>query len=296
MVLSSFWSDAWEGIKAFFKSIGDFFMQENEYGLSFLNRIIIAIVVLVLGVLLIKLIISLVKKGSGIKKGLSSDLSAKGFFIEAVKIALYFGLAFLIVAILGLDISGAVGILSAVTVALGLALQDIIGMFASGILIFNSKNFRTGDYIKVHNSIGVEEGKVHKISLLYTTLLNMEGQMIHIPNNNITKSNLTNFTTYPTRRGQIFVTLTPDSDSNDVLDSFLEFLNKNEKVLKDPASRTYINTFNNLGVEYVLRFYSANDDYWDTLFQLRKDLYPFIKEKGYKIATSTSIKVDEVGE
>ncbi len=293
MILASFWEDSWAGILAFFKSIGDFFMAENQYGLSLISRIIICIIVLVVGVLIIKALIAILKRMSGIKKGIAVDLSAKSFFLETLKIVLYVGLAFLIVGILGIDVTGAVGLLSAVTVALGLALQDIIGMFASGILILNTRNFHTGDYIKVSNSIGTEEGKVDRISLLYTSLLNVDGQRIYIPNNNITKANLTNYSDYQYRRGLIYVTLTHDNDSEAVLKEFLEFLNSNENVLKEPISKTFINSFNSLGVEYALRFYALNEKYWDTLFQLRKDLYPFIKEKGFKIAVSTTILVDE---
>ena len=292
MIFVTFWENIWNGLINFFESVGEFFMTKNEQGLNMLTRIIIAIAVLVLGVILIKLFIAILKKVSGIKKGIALDMSAKSFFIGALKIALYFVLAFFIVQILGINITGAVGILSAVTVALGLALQDIIGMFASGLLIFNVKNFHTGDYIKVCNSFGTEEGKVMRISLLYTTLLNVEGQQIHIPNNNITKANVTNYTTHPSRRGVILITLTHDNDSDDVIKVFKSVAEECETVLKDPACFSYINSFNTLGVEYALRFYTENDKYWDTLFVLRKKLYETIKEHGYKIAASNAIVLD----
>lgn len=293
MILTTFWEDAWEGIKHFFKSIGDFFLAENEYGLTMLSRIIISIIVLVLGVLLIKAIIGIIKRASGIKKGLVSDLSAKSFFIEAFKIFLYFALAFAVIGILGINVTGMVGIISAVTVALGLALQDIIGMFASGILIFNSKNFHTGDYIKVCNSFGTEEGTVFKISLLYTTLLTVNGQKIHIPNNNITKANVTNFSDHENRRGIISIILKHNNDSDEVVKAFIECGNENSNVLKDPKCFAYINEFKDFGVEYCLRFYTELDKYWDTLFELREQLFKKTKEKGFIIASSTDISIKE---
>ena len=82
MILENFWTNVWEGIMKFFQSIGNFFLQENEYGLSVLSRVVIAIAVIVLGVLFIKLLIFLLKRASGIKKGIAMDLSAKNFFIE----------------------------------------------------------------------------------------------------------------------------------------------------------------------------------------------------------------------
>lgn len=293
MLLTSFWEDMWEGIKRFFESIGNFFLQENEYGLSVLSRILIAIAVLVIGVLLIKLLIIILKKASGIKRGIAADLSAKNFFIEAFKMLLYLILAFVVVAILGINLNGAVGIISAITVALGLALQDIIGMFASGVLIFNTKNFHTGDYIKVVNTFGQEEGKVYKISILYTTLLNFNGQKIYIPNNNITKANLTNYTDHNNRRGMIEISLTYDSDSKEVIEAFKEVALSCETVLKDPAPNVIINQFTSYGVEYQVRFYAEIDDYWNTMFEVRELVLAKAKEKGFKIALSTSIQVKE---
>ena len=293
MILDNFWQNLWDGIKRFFESIGIFFMQENQYGLSVLSRMLIAIAVLVLGILLIKLLILILKRASGIKRGIAMDLSAKNFFIEAFKLLLYLVLAFVVVAILGINLNGAVGIISAITVALGLALQDIIGMFASGVLIFNTKNFRTGDYIKVVNSFGEEEGKVYKISILYTTLLNYNGQKIYIPNNNITKANLTNYTDHNYRRGMIEICLTYDSDHKEVIEALKQATSQIESCLKDPAPNVVINKFTSYGVEYQVRFYAEIDKYWDTMFKIREAILEIVKAKDFKVALSTAISVKQ---
>ena len=293
MLLVSFWENVWNGITTFFKKIGDFFMSENQYGINVLTRILIAIAVLVVGVILIKLFIGLLKRISGVKKGISLDISAKSFFISLLKIILYFALAFSIVAILGVDISGAVGILSAVTVALGLALQDIIAMFASGLLIFQTKNFHTNDHIKVCNSFGTEEGKVLKISLLYTVLLTFDGQKVYIPNNNITKANVTNFSDYKHRRGAVSIVLTYDSDPKEVLKVFQELVDTEDNALKDPAGQAFISDFKDYGVEYTLRVYTALDNYWGAIWSIRERVLLTIKEHGFKVATSTSLTVKD---
>ncbi len=293
MVLSNFWETVWEGIKYFFTTIGNFFIVQDDKNLNMLTRILIAIFVIVLGILLIKLIISLVKRASGIKKGVAADLSAKNFFIEAFKILLYLILAFVVVGILGINLNGAVGLISAITVALGLALQDIIGMFASGVLILNVKNIKTGDYVKVVNSFGQEEGKVFRISLLYTTLLNINGQKIHIPNNNITKANVTNYTQHENRRAVINVIVSYKNDIHQVLQTLLETINGNEKVLKDPAASAVIGEYKEFGVQCDLRFFIKTEDYWDTLFAARIAVLDALKEKGIEIATSTQLTINQ---
>lgn len=292
MILNA-WDDFVQTLKDFFISIGNFFMQKNEYGMNMLSRIIIAIVVLILGHFLIKGFIGLLRKTSGIKKGLAVDLSLKSFFFTTLKIVLYFVLAFSVVGILGLDVSGGVGVVSAVTVALGLALQDIIGMFASGILIFHAHNFKTGDYIKVVNSFGEEEGFVDRINLLYTTLRNVSGQKIHIPNNNMTKANVTNFAANTFRRGVISLFITFEASSKDVIDTLLEAAKEDKRVLDDPQSSAVIGDFKEFGVQYDLRFFTSIDDYWDTLFDLRVACLNKLKEKGITIAKSNVITIKE---
>ncbi len=294
MVLEgNFWENLWAGIQQFFANLGNFFLQENDYGLNVISRIIIAIVVLVVGVLVIKLIVVILKRLSGIKRGIAIDMSAKSFFIGAFKITLYVILAFLVVAIIGLDVSGAVGIASAVTVALGLALQDIIGMFASGILLFQVRNFKTGDYIKVSNSFSSEEGKVFRISLLYTTLLNVNGQKIHITNNNVIKANVTNYADHDFRRGVISIYIDSGEDSDKVFELLLAAAKKDERVLKDPASSAVISDFREFGVQYDLRFFSKLETYWDVLFDLRAACLKELKDGGIKFARINAIEVKE---
>ena len=292
MILTT-WEEFWINVGNFFKSVWDFFITPDASGLNILYRILFAIIAIVLGTLLIKLFIAVLKRISGIKKGIKADLSAKNFFIETLKIILYTCLAFAVIALLGIDISGAVGILSAVTVALGLALQDIIGMFASGILIFNTKNFQTGDYIKVNNSFGSEEGTVYRISLLYTTLLNINGQKIHIPNNNITKANLTNYADHTNRRGTIEIQVAYEEDSQKIIDILMDVANKNQTVLEDPKPSVVINGFKDFGVEYSLRFFALLPNYWDTLFALRVEVLEALKNNNIKIVTSTTLTVKE---
>ena len=293
MVLTNFWQSVWEAIKNFFISVGEFFVTQDERNLTMVTRIILAILVLVLGVLIIKLLILIIKRASGIKRGIAADLSAKSFFIEAFKILLYIVLAFMVVGILGINITGAVGIISAITVALGLALQDIIGMFASGVLIFNVKNIKTGDYIKVVNSFGQEEGKVFRISLLYTTLLNYNGQKIHIPNNNITKANVTNYAQHDSRRGIISVIVTYQSEAQLVIDTLKEAAESEVAVLKDPAVSAVVADFKEYGVKYDLRFHTKLDDYWNTLFALRIKVLDALKAKGIEVATSTNLTIKQ---
>ena len=286
-----FWQELWEGICNFFRDLGNSFVTKDQSGWSTLSRIVVAIMVLVLGVLLIKLIFGIIKRASGIKRGIKADFSIKHFTITTIRVLFYVGLAILVVGILGFDIASVAGIASAVTVAIGLAIQDIVGMFASGILLLNVKNFKTGDYIKIANSFGQEEGKVYKVSLFYTTLATVNGQRISIPNNNVTKANVTNYTENDNRRGVISICVPYTVPTEKVKGIMMAIANDEDRVLESPNASAVVGDMRDFGVQYDLRFFTTIDDYWDTLFDLRAAIVDEFQKQGIVVARNTDITI-----
>ena len=136
-----------EWFQNLFKSIGEAFTESDGTGsFSTLERIIMCIVLILISWLIIKLICAILKKALGLKKASSIDKSAKSFIISIIKFMLWLFVAFLVISILGINITSFAGILSAVTVALGLSLQDVIASFASGVIILNQKYFLTDEW------------------------------------------------------------------------------------------------------------------------------------------------------
>lgn len=286
-----FWQDLWNSICNFFNDLGQSFVTKDQSGWSTLSRIVVALMVLVLGSLLIKLVFAVIKKASGIKRGIKADFSIKHFTIATIRVVFYVGLAIIVVGILGFDIAGVAGIASAVTVAIGLAIQDIIGMFASGILLLNVKNFKTGDYVKIANSFGQEEGKVYKVSLFYTTLVTVNGQKISIPNNNVTKANVTNYTENDNRRGVISICVPYTVPTEKVKEIMTRIAIDEERVLESPNASAVVGDMRDFGVQYDLRFFTTIDDYWDTLFDLRAKIVDEFQKEGITVARNTDITI-----
>jgi small-conductance mechanosensitive channel len=79
-----------------------------------------------------------------------------------------------------IDVSALVAGLGLVSLALGLALRDIVSNAVSCVLILMYRPFRVGDSIKVSD----HEGRVVNIDLRYTTL-RFENRTILIPNQNV---------------------------------------------------------------------------------------------------------------
>lgn len=134
-ILSNFFQSIGQWFVDFFTNLWNWFTSTGEDGtkVSYLTRTIICIFIIVVAWIVISLIVKGAKRALRFKKAKSIDVSASSFAIEVIKVVLWLLVAFLVIWILGIDVSSLAGIVSAVTVALGLALQDLIGMFAAGV-------------------------------------------------------------------------------------------------------------------------------------------------------------------
>lgn len=281
------WNEMWE-------KIGNFFMTPDASGFNYLTRILIAIALIVVGWFLIKMITLLLKKAMGIrKKGPDIDVSAKFFIVEILKIFLWIGVAFLVISTLKIEVTGIAGITSAITVALGLALQDLISCFASGVLILQQKHIVTGDFISVKNSYGSCEGTVTKIHFFFTYLKTPDGQEVTVPNNNMIKAVVTNYTRLGTRRLDYNVGVAYDSDIALVKETLLNVIKDDPRVLKDNDVTAYVYELGSYSVGVRLRFWTKFDEYWPVYNELSEKILLAFREKGIYIPSSTDIKVEK---
>lgn len=83
----------------------------------------------------------------------------------------------------------------AIGLAVGLALQNNLANFASGLLILLFKPFKSGDWI----TVGDVSGTVSSIHFLNTVLITKEQRTVFIPNSMLTSQKVINATYLPTR-------------------------------------------------------------------------------------------------
>ncbi len=109
-------------------------------------------------------------------------------------VALLLGISWLLAA-LGANWTAVLASLSAITVALGLALQDVLKNFVAGIYILLEQPFKIGDRIMVKTVSGEVEG----VDIRTTTLRTEEGLRVIVPNNVVLTEIVTNHSAYDTR-------------------------------------------------------------------------------------------------
>lgn len=292
MVLSYSTADyAYMGWINFWQKFVDFFWEKDTSGLNYLSRIAIAISVIVFGWLLIRFVGFILKKAMRVNKGPNIDASAKYILVQIIKIVLWIGVAFVVASILKFNLSGLAGITSAIAVALGLALQDLVGSFFSGLLIINQKAIRTGDYIIVKNAFGECEGTVERVHFFITYLQNPSGQKIIVPNKNMASAVITNFSVNGERRLDFDVGISYNDDVQLAKDTLLSLLEGETLVLKDKPVTAYVCELGSYSVIVRLRCWTKFSDYWTLYNQLPEKVLLAFKEKGISIPSSTDLQV-----
>ncbi len=283
--------DAYQSWIAFWQKVGDFFMTPDASGMNYLTRVLFAIGIVVVAWFIIKLVEIILKKALKInKKGPAVDKSAKFFVVTVLKALLWVLVAFLVVNVLKIDMTGAAGILSAIAVALGLALQDLIGSLFSGMLLIQQKTILYGEYISVSNAYGKSEGSVDKVALFFTYLVTPQGQQVVIPNKNMVNAAITNFTRLGRRRVDYDVGVAFDSDIA-LAKKLLEELLNDERVLQDETKTVYVAELGEYSVKIRLRCFTKPEDYWPYWNELSEKVLLKFRENGVYIPCSTDLTV-----
>ena len=290
MVLNN---DAYQGWINFWEKFANFFWQKDSAGLNYLSRIGIAIGIIIVAWLLIKLFGLILRKVFKVKKGPEIDVSAKYFAVELIKALIWIGVAFIVASVLKFDLTGIAGITSAIAVALGLALQDLIGSFFSGILLLNQKCIHTGDYISVKNSFGECEGTVERVHFFITFLKTPKGQRVIVPNKNMTSAVITNFTVLGERRIDFDVGVNYNSDIALVKETLWSVIKDEPLVVHPDKSQVYVESLGAYSVNVRLRCWTKFDKYWELYNQLSERVLLAFKEKGINIPSSTDITVKQ---
>jgi len=279
------WTDFW-------RKVGEFFMTPDEAGINYLTRILIAIGAIVLAWLVLKLISFIYKRALHVKKKpMTIDVSAKFFILSIIKIFYWLAIAFVVISCLKIDVTGAAGIASAATVALGLALQDVIGCFAAGIIILNQKNIQTGDYISVHNDYGETEGFVTKIHFFFTYLRTPNGQEVSVPNSNMLHAVVTNYTRLNKRRVNYDVGVSYDADIELAKKVLTDLFKDNELVLQKEEFTVYVYELGAYSVGLRVRCWTKFKDYWPFYNSMSEKILLAFREHGIRIPSSTDIQV-----
>lgn len=180
---------------------------------------------------------------------------------------------------LGVDTTSFFAILGAAGLAIGLALKDSLGNFASGVMIIMFRPFHVGDVV---NAGGVT-GKVEEVSIFNTILITPDNQKMIVPNGVITGGTITNINAKPTRRVDLVVGIGYDDDIKKTKEVLTSIVNANEKVLKEEGITIAVSELADSSVNFIVRAWVNTPDYWAVKFDLTETIKTTFDEEGISI-------------
>ncbi len=240
-------------------------------------RIVLAVIVLLMGIQVIKLIRRILKK-TLLKSRI--DESAVKFIDSFAKYGLYFLLVIMIASWIGVDAASIIALLGSASVAIGLAVQGSLSNFAGGVLLLILKPFSTGDYIK--DELG-NEGTVSSIDVFYTELITPDNRTIVLPNGTLANGSITNFTECQSRRIDIPVTIAYQEDIRQVKQILTRVLMEEESVQKEREIKAFVDALGEDGVNMNVRCWVQNKEYWEVKWRLTENIKYALDDNGIEI-------------
>lgn len=216
----------------------------------------------VAGFLLVRLLLRLMQKALSRTK---LEYTAQKLISTVAKAVLY-GLLFLVVASrLGIDVTGIVALASVLTLAISLAVQNMLTNVISGFTLLYTKPFHTDDYVEMAG----QSGTVKSIGLTYTELTTPDNKNVFIPNSVVTASEIVNYTVLGIRRVEITVCASYASPIDTVLEALAEAAQV-DTLLQDKPPFVALQAYEESSVSYIVHAWTAAEDYWTTLFSINK--------------------------
>lgn len=255
------------------------YIQElPDKALRFGVRVLLALVFLLIGIQVIKLVRRIVRRS--LKKN-NADIGVVQFLDSFIKVVLYVLLLFMIASGFGLDAASVVALLGSAGVAVGLAVQGSLSNFAGGVLILLLKPFRVDDYIKMDND--GHEGTVREIQLFYTKLATPDNHVVIIPNGALANSSIMNISTLGERKMDISVVISYDADIRQAKKVLQNIIENDVAVLKDKDRRVFVQELADSGVKLVVRCWADNENYWECKWRITEQIKYALDEAGIAI-------------
>lgn len=230
------------------------------------KHILIALVVYLIGHYLIKLLNYLLARFLERRK---VEISVQTFVRSFVSIVLQVLLIISVVGALGVNTTSFAALLASFGVAIGMALSGNLQNFAGGIILLFLKPYKVGDWVEAQGTAGT----VQAIQIFHTILLTADGKLIFVPNGAMSSGTITNYTLTDTRRTEWVIGIEYGEDVAKARKVVLDILKADKRVKEAPAPVVLLSELNNSSVDMTIRCWTANEDYWDVLFETREKIY-----------------------
>ena len=249
----------------------------SEKGVSFAINVVTAILILIIGALVIKLIRGTVARALAKVNKMSKLLS--DFLVSVVSKTCWAVLLLLVLQRLGVNVGPLVAGLGITGFILGFAFQETLGSFAAGMMIALNQPFKVGDYVVA----GGVEGAVLELNMMATVFATADNKKVVVPNKVVWGSAITNFSALGKRRVDTKICVAYGTDLKKAVDIAGKALKAVPGVLADPAPAVAVASLDDSAVTINLRPWAVCADYWAVYSAAQEAVKKAFDENGITI-------------
>lgn len=245
----------------------------KEYVVPFGIKLVVAIIVLLLGRWIIKLLQKAFQKVM-LRRNVEPSLNS--FLSSVISVLLHFVLIVSIISILGINTSSLVALLASAGLAVGMALSGTLQNFAGGVMIMLFRPFKVGDFIASQGY----EGKVSAIQIFNTVILTPDNKTVILPNGALSTGVVTNFNKETDRRVDWVFSISYGDDYDHAKAVLQRLCDANPLILKDPKPIIELLKMSDSSIDITVRARVKPEDYWEVFFRMNEMVYKTLPKEG----------------
>ena len=248
-------------------------LLQAGWGKLTVGRVLSALLLLLVCLTLARLLLGTARR---LVERAALDERIKRYILRGVRAFLYLLTALVMAGSLNIDVSSLIALVGVFGLAVSLAVQDVLGNVAGGMVLLFSKPFTLGDYVSTADG----EGEVAEITLTHTKLDTPAGQRVMLPNSKLMAGQIVNYTVRGVRRADHAVSASYDDAPEAVRRACLRALERTPGILPDPAPQVVLTAYGESSIEYRVRFWAKTEDYWDAHFRSLEEIHRAFAEDG----------------
>jgi small conductance mechanosensitive channel len=244
----------------------------TQYGLDVIG----AVIILVVGYILSKRVPATLVKIMN-KKGI--DPTVSNFLGSLTKFVVLAITVIFVLSQFGVQTASLVAVFGAAGLAIGLALQGTLSNVAGGVMLLIFRPMKVGDFVETAGY----SGTIKAIGLFTTEMATPDNIQIIIPNGSVWGGAVSNFSFHSTRRMDLVIGIAYEDDIDKARGVIEKVVLADDKSHKDPAPVIEVAELGDSSVNFTVRVWCDNGDYFPLKFALTKAIKQTFDKEGISI-------------
>jgi len=221
---------------------------------AFLPRFVAAVLILLVGSLIARWLSRAIFNVTG--RTAHIDATVRPILAAIVRYSILILVFIAALSQIGVQTASLFAVLGAAGIAIGLALQGTLSNIAAGLMLLWLRPFHVGDFIEVNGMAGT----VREIGLFVCHLETFDGIFLFAPNSTIWNQALRNHTRNAGRLVSIDITVPAKADIDHARDILLAMARRDQRVLKRPQPRVFVESLTGAGLLLNLRVWATHEN------------------------------------